>query len=63
MVTLCQDVIASGQYSLAPTFPDIWKDGLNGAGKNGPESIFEMQAISAKMVHLTTACNGAHLSK
>jgi hypothetical protein len=44
VVALCQDVIASGQYSLAPTFPDIWKDGLNGAGKNGPESIFEMQA-------------------
>jgi hypothetical protein len=44
VVSLCQDVINSGQYSLAPTFPDIWKDGLNGAGKNGPESIFEMQA-------------------
>lgn len=41
---LCNEVIASGQYSLATTFPEIWKDGLNGAGKNGPESIFEMQA-------------------
>ncbi len=39
---LCNDVINSGQYSLATTFPEIWKDGLNGAGKNGPESIFEM---------------------
>src|SRR5205814_4501557 len=35
---------ASGQYSLATNFVDIWKDGLNGNGKNGPESIFEMQA-------------------
>jgi hypothetical protein len=42
--SLCQDVIGSGQYSLTPNFVDIWKDGLNGAGKNGPESIFEMQA-------------------
>jgi starch-binding outer membrane protein, SusD/RagB family len=44
VVALCQQVIASGQYSLTPDFKDIWKDGLNGAGKNGPESIFEMQA-------------------
>jgi hypothetical protein len=44
VVTLCNQVIASGKYSLANNFPDIWKDGLNGAGKNGPESIFEMQA-------------------
>jgi hypothetical protein len=44
VVQLCQDVIASGQYSLTANFVDIWKDGLNGAGKNGPESIFEMQA-------------------
>jgi len=40
---LCNEVIASGQYSLATNFTDIWKDGLNGAGKNGPESIFETQ--------------------
>ncbi len=44
VVALCQDVVNSGQYSLTPHFEDIWKDGLNGAGKNGPESIFEMQA-------------------
>ena len=44
VVTLCQDVVNSAQYSLTPKFEDIWKDGLNGAGKNGPESIFEMQA-------------------
>ena len=44
VVGLCNEVIASGQYSLTTNFVDIWKDGLNGAGKNGPESIFEMQA-------------------
>ncbi len=43
VVALCNEVIASGEYSLAMKFTDIWKDGLNGAGKNGPESIFEMQ--------------------
>jgi hypothetical protein len=41
---LCGEVIASGEYSLTPAFTDIWKDGLNGAGKNGPESIWEMQS-------------------
>jgi hypothetical protein len=44
VITLCNAVISSGQYSLTPNFPDIWKDGLNGAGKNGPESIFEEQS-------------------
>ena len=44
VVGLCNQVIASGEYSLATNFPDIWKEGLNGAGKNGPESIWEMQA-------------------
>ena len=42
VIQLCNEVIASGQYSLATNFPDIWKDGLNGTGKNGSESIFEM---------------------
>ena len=42
VIQLCNDVIASNQYSLATSFPDIWKDGLNGDGKNGIESIFEM---------------------
>lgn len=42
VVQLCNEVINSGQYSLATNFTDIWKDGLNGSGKNGPESIFEM---------------------
>jgi hypothetical protein len=45
VIALCNDVINSGQYSLTPNFVDIWKDGLNGTGKNGPESIFEMQAL------------------
>ncbi len=44
VVALCNQVIASGQYYLTPNFVDVWKDGLNGVGKNGPESIFEMQA-------------------
>lgn len=44
VVNFCNQVIALNQYSLATSFPDIWKDALNGAGKNGPESIFEMQA-------------------
>jgi starch-binding outer membrane protein, SusD/RagB family len=43
VIGLCNEVINSGQYDLIP-FVDIWKDGLNGAGKNGKESIFEMQA-------------------
>jgi hypothetical protein len=41
---LCNQVIASGQYSLASNFSDIWRDGLNGNGKNNSESIWEMQA-------------------
>jgi hypothetical protein len=44
VVFLCNDVMASGQYHLLPNFPDIWKDGVGAAGKNSPESIFEMQA-------------------
>ncbi len=41
---LCNEVIATNEYSLMPTFPEVWKDGLNGAGKNSKESIWEMQA-------------------
>lgn len=41
VVALCNQVIASGQYSLMPDFSAIWRD----AGENGPESIFEMQAF------------------
>ncbi len=42
VIALCNAVIASGQYHLEPNFVDIWKDGLNGAGKCGPESIWEL---------------------
>ncbi|MBS1512033.1 MAG: RagB/SusD family nutrient uptake outer membrane protein [Bacteroidetes bacterium] len=48
VVQLCNEVKASGQYALMANFPDIWKDGLDGAGKNGLESIFEMQATVGK---------------
>jgi len=48
VIALCNDVISSGQYSLTTNFVDIWKDGLNGVGKNGPESIFEMQAFNGQ---------------
>ncbi|MEI7964108.1 MAG: RagB/SusD family nutrient uptake outer membrane protein [Chitinophagaceae bacterium] len=44
VVQKCNAVIASGQYQLADKFTDIWKDGLNGVGKNGVESIFEEQS-------------------
>ncbi|MGC4103459.1 RagB/SusD family nutrient uptake outer membrane protein [Ferruginibacter sp.] len=42
VISLCNDIIASNQYKLLDNFPDIWKDGLNGTGKNSVESIFEM---------------------
>ena len=44
VVELCNVVINSGRYSLTPKFSDIWRDGVNGVGKNGPESVFEMNA-------------------
>ncbi len=44
VISLCNTIINSGEYALATNFTDIWKDGLNAVGKNGPESIFEMQA-------------------
>ncbi len=45
VVTLCNTVISSGQYTLLTNFTDIWKDGVNGAGKNSTESIFEMNCF------------------
>lgn len=39
-LSLCQQVINSGQYSLESNYSNIFKD----AGENGPESIFEIQA-------------------
>lgn len=40
VVSLCNEVKGSGQYSLMSDFSDIWRN----EGENGPESIFEMQA-------------------
>ena len=48
VIKYCNLVIDSGQYSLSTKFTDIWRDGLGGAGKNGPESIWEMQAWDAQ---------------
>jgi len=58
VIQLCNEVINSGQYSLATTFPDIWKDGLSGAGKNGPESIFEMNCNVGANGTSYNGCNG-----
>ena len=44
VLALCNQVIGLGQYSLAPKFTDVWREGPNGLGKNGTESILEMQA-------------------
>ena len=54
-------MIASAQYSLVPSFSDIWRDqtGASGGGKNGPESIFEMQAtVGADAVNNGSLYNG-----
>jgi hypothetical protein len=40
----CNVVKNSGVYSLVPSFPGVWEDGLSGAGKNSSESILEFQA-------------------
>lgn len=61
VIGLCNQVIASGKYSLMPEFSDIWRDGLNGAGKNGTESIFEMNAdIGENAVNNGAAYNGSN---
>lgn len=44
VIEKCNLVIASGQYSLDQSFTHVFKEGLNGDGKNGTESILEMQA-------------------
>ena len=44
VVQLCNQIITSGEYSLNENFSQNWFEGPGGAGKNGPESIFEMQA-------------------
>ncbi|MEJ7587874.1 MAG: RagB/SusD family nutrient uptake outer membrane protein [Ferruginibacter sp.] len=46
-IGLCNQVIASAQYSLNANFSDNWREwssGVNGGFKNSKESIFEMQA-------------------
>ena len=48
VIGLCNQVIASGQYQLLDNFSSVFKDGLNGAGKNSRESVFEMQANVGK---------------
>lgn len=48
VVEKCNLVKSSNVYSLANEFSDIWKDGVGGVGKNGPESIFEMQAYTGQ---------------
>ncbi len=45
VLALCNELIASGQYSLLSNYAEIWKDGVNGVGKNSKESIFEFQAL------------------
>lgn len=40
VMTLTNEVIASGEYSLTPNYEDIWKE----IGENNSESIFEIQA-------------------
>ncbi len=39
----CNLVINSGEYQLLPSFVAIWKDGVDGVGKNSKESILETQ--------------------
>lgn len=60
VIAICNEVKASGQYSLMPNFSDIWRDGVNGAGKNCAESIFEMQAtVGANAVTNGSVDNGS----
>jgi len=60
IAALCNEVKASGQYSLLPNFSDVWREGLNGAGKNSRESIWEMQAdVGANAVSNGAVNNGS----
>ena len=40
VMTLTDEIIASGEYGLTPNYEDIWKE----IGENNTESIFEIQA-------------------
>ena len=60
VIQLCNEVISSGQYSLLPNFADIWRDGVNGEGKNSAESIWEMQAnVSQNAANSGSGNNGS----
>jgi hypothetical protein len=48
VATLCKQVVGLGQYSLDPSFINVFQDGAAGvpsAGKNGVESIWETQNL------------------
>lgn len=55
VVALCNQVIASGQYSLMPNFSDAFREGLEGAFKNNSESIWEMQASTGQNAQSNSA--------
>lgn len=59
VIAHCNEIKASGQYSLMSNFSDIWRDGVNGVGKNGPESIFEMQATVGPNANYGPLDNGS----
>jgi starch-binding outer membrane protein, SusD/RagB family len=63
-IALCNQVIASSQYSLNPNFSDNWREWKNsqpGGGKNSQESIFEMQVtIGANAVNNGALYNGSN---
>jgi len=41
-LTLCEEIISSGEYSLMPNYNQIFTQ----AGENGPESIFEIGSVA-----------------
>jgi starch-binding outer membrane protein, SusD/RagB family len=57
VVSLCNSVILSAQYKLCTNFADIWRDqsGASQGGKNGPESIWEMQATDGASAQTNSA--------
>lgn len=57
VAALCDTVITSGRYSLMPNFSDIWREGLGGAGKNSPESIWETQAWAGENAQSNSSVN------
>ena len=57
VAALCDSVITSGRYSLMPNFSDIWREGLEGAGKNSPESIWESQAWTGQNAQSNSSVN------